>query len=284
MRGKRAILVLIFVASYTALSAETGREIAVGDGFVLTGVDGKLTCAARLEAKPRDSNEKWVFEFDSAISSEQGQIDAGASLELLPSSTLEKMAADTGGRNTAGYRLWGKVTKYKGRNFIFPIYFLPLSKVRQAEASAPQQPQSKEPQVIINEPEDSVALPEEIIAKIETRKIFQPEQPETRSGGAQRSPEGLELKQDTMLPERTGFITEKDGQFVFELDALGQSIQNISFQLLPCQVLEQLERTQTAALDPVRFKIAGIVTEYKGRNYLLLQRAIRAYSHDNFGR
>jgi len=266
MDRKPVIFVLILAISCAALSAEPGREIAVRDGFVLTGADGNLTKA--------DSNEKWLFEFDSVVSDEQGQIDAGVSLELLPSSALEKIAADMGNRTASGCRIWGKVTKYKGRNFIFPIYFLPLSKAKQSESVTPQQPQSKEPQVTINEPEDSLALPQEIIAKLQTRKTFQPEQSE----------KGLELKQDTILPERTGFIAEKDGQFVFELDALGQNIQSVSFQLLPCQVLERLEQTQSAALDPVRFKIAGIVTEYKGRNYLLLQRAIRAYSHDNFGR
>jgi len=266
MDKKPAIFVLILAISYAALSAEPGREIAVRDGFVLTGVDGNLAKA--------DSNEKWLFEFDSAVSDKQGQINAGVSLELLPSSALEKIAADMGNRTTSSYRLWGKVTKYKGRNFIFPIYFLPLSRAKESESATPQQPQSKEPQVTINEPEDSVALPQEIIAKLQTRKTFQPEQSE----------KGLELKQDTILPERTGFIAEKDGQFVFELDALGQKAGQISFQLLPCQVLEHLQQMQSAEPDPIRFKIAGIVTEYKGRNYLLLQRAIRAYSHDNFGR
>jgi len=261
-----AILVLIFVTTCAVFSAEPGREIAVRDGFVLAGVDGKFTSA--------DSNEKWLFEFDSDVSDEQGQVcTTGMKIELLPSATLEKIAADMENRTTSGYRLWGKVTKYKGRNFIFPIYFLPLSKVKQAEPATPQQSQSKEPQVTINEPEDLLALPQEIIAKLQTRKTFQPEQSE----------KGLELKQDTILPERTGFIAEKDGQFVFELDALGKNIQKISFQLLPCQVLERLQQTQSAEPDPIRFKIAGIVTKYKGRNYLLLQRAIRAYSHDNFG-
>ncbi len=267
MNEKPAIFVLILTATCVAFSA----DIAVRDGFVITGADGNLAKA--------DSNDKWFFEFDSDVNDEQGRVfTSGTRIELLPSSTLEKMTADTASRSAGGCRLWGKVARYKGNTFIFPIYFLPLSSTKKAETSTPQQPQSKEPQVAINELEDSVALPNEIVAKIETRKTFQPEQ------SAQQSPEGVELKQDTILPERTGFITEKDGQFVFELDALGQNVQNISFQLLPCQVLERLEQTQAAALDPVRFKIAGIVTEYKGRNYLLMQRAIRAYSHDNFGR
>jgi hypothetical protein len=248
------------------LAAGPERKITVRDGFVLAGVDGKVTKA--------DSNEKWLFEFDSDVSDNKSQVYAGANLELLPSATLEKMAADMGDRTTTSYRLWGKVTKYKDRNFIYPIYFLPLSKVEQTKQPIPQKSQQQQPQLTINEPDDALVLPQEIIAKLKTKKTFQPKQLQ----------KGLELKQDCILPERTGFITEKNGKLVFELDALGKNIQKISFQLLPCQALERLQQTQTAEPDAIRFEIAGIVTKYKGRNYLLLQRAIRAYSHDNFGR
>jgi len=264
MDKRPAILILVFLASYAVLGAGQERKIALRDGFVLAGVDGKLT-------KP-DSNEKWLFEFDSDVSDDKSQVRAGANLEILPSATLEKMAADMGDRTTTSYRLWGKVTKYKDRNFIYPIYFLPLSKVKQTKQPTPQK--SQQQQLTINEPDDALVIPQEIIAKLKTKKTFQPKQLQ----------KGLELKQDRILPERTGFITEKNGKLVFELDALGKNIQKISFQLLPCQTLERIQQMQSAEPDSVRFKIAGIVTKYKGRNYLLPQRAIRTYSHDNFGR
>jgi hypothetical protein len=49
-------------------------------------------------------------------------------------------------------------------------------------------------------------------------------------------------------------------------------------------VLELAEQRQSAVPEPVRFKIAGIVTKYKGKNYLLLQKVTRVYSHQNFDR
>lgn len=266
MDKRPAILILVFLTSYATLGAGPGREITAQDGFVLSGVDGKVTKA--------DSNEKWLFEFDSDVSDDKSQVYAGASLELLPSSTLEKMSADMGDRTTTSYRLWGTATKYKDRNFIYPIYFLPLSKVKQTKQPIPQKSQQQQPQLTINEPDDALVLPQEIIAKLKTKKTFQPKQLQ----------KGLELKQDFILAERTGFIAEKDGKLVFELDALGKNVQKISFQLLPCQALERLQRTQAGEPDPIRFKIAGIVTKYKDQNFLLPQRAIRAYSHDNFGR
>ena len=92
----------------------------------------------------------------------------------------------------------------------------------------------------------------------------------------------LELKQDFILADRTGFILESSQESQLVLDALGRNIGQLSFELLACETLERAERKQSAELEQVRFKTAGIVTQYKGRHYLLLQRARRAYSHGNF--
>jgi hypothetical protein len=92
----------------------------------------------------------------------------------------------------------------------------------------------------------------------------------------------LELKQDSILADRTGFIRDSGGGLVFAFDALGRNIGTIQLQLLPCEILERAQRRQVVEADAVRFKVAGIVTEYKGQYYLLLQRAIRVYSYGNF--
>ena len=57
------------------------------------------------------------------------ELKAGQSLELLKSATLEKMIEDAKTRLEADYRLWGKVTKFEGKNYIFAVYFLALRKI-----------------------------------------------------------------------------------------------------------------------------------------------------------
>ena len=79
-------------------------------------------------------------------------------------------------------------------------------------------------------------------------------------------------------------VKKNDGRLVFVLDAFGLNVRPVSLRLLPCGVLEMAEQIQAAVPEPVRFKIAGIITKYKGENYLLLQRATRVYSHQNFDR
>jgi len=106
-----------------------------------------------------------------------------------------------------------------------------------------------------------------------------------KGAGVSVSAVKAELKRDSILADRTAFLSKKDdGQLVFVLDALGRNVRPVSLWLLPCEVLELAEYRQSAEPEPVRFKIAGIVTKYKGENYLLLQKATRIYSHQNFDR
>lgn len=276
MIGKRLIiLVLMLFISQTALGAKTAGTTLLPDGFTLNGIDGKL---ARVDSNESPNGpdisriERWFFKFDSDLSTDRGQISAGTSIELLPSAALEKMTTDVNESSQPGYRLWGRVTKYQGQNFIFAIYFLSISEIKQQPAPQKSQQQSSSP--TINEPDDQLAIPEELIAKLATRRIVRPEQ----------FRKGLELKQDAILVDRTGFIRESGHEVSLDLDALGRNVQSTSLRLLPCEVLQRAMSIQSDEPDPMRFKIAGIITQYKGNYYLLLQRATQVYSHGNFAR
>lgn len=108
-----------------------------------------------------------------------------------------------------------------------------------------------------------------------------PQRESSKSGDgtkSQRSP-------DRMLVDAIGRIEPAaSGRFVFVPDAFGWNIDKARYELLPCGVLEQALQSQAASPDPIRFNIVGLVTEFKGRQYLLLQRAIRVYGYGNFGR
>ncbi|MHC4175614.1 MAG: hypothetical protein ACYST5_22110 [Planctomycetota bacterium] len=316
MSGRLVLLVLVFsmsvVSAASGVGAPTAPQALLRDGFVLRGIDGKLTPAVLLRKsevagdspaliKESESGRGpglnrygsgWFFELGSDVSDYRVRAGAGTRLELLPSATLEKMTADV---NERSVRLWGRVTRYKDQNFIFPMYFLPLTKTAKPQSQipkAPQKPQRQEDrrQPAISDPNDILEIPQEIIEKLKTRKAGRlkvlPETTEAkkrqeRPGPAKRP----EIKQDSILADRTALLDEQDdGRLVFVLDALGRSVQDVSLRLLPCEALELTEARQSAALEPVRFKIAGIRTAYKGKGYLLLQKATRVYSHENFDR
>jgi hypothetical protein len=162
------------------------------DGFVLTGVDGKLAIHDSNENSRESSFDRWFFEFDSDVSDDRGLIKAGASLELLPSAVLERMIADANNdsnaspvrsktsetttipskqiSNGASYRLWGKVTRYRGKNFIFPTHFLPLAKAKKSQLRTSQKSPQQENRPKINEPNDVLTIPKELIDKLPDRK------------------------------------------------------------------------------------------------------------------
>jgi hypothetical protein len=94
----------------------------------------------------------------------------------------------------------------------------------------------------------------------------------------------LSTESDGVIVDRTGFLRKGKEGFYFDFDALGRNFDSLSLPLLSCQSLEDMYNQQQLSPVLLRFKISAIVTSFKGRNYLLLQRAIRAYSHGNFAR
>jgi hypothetical protein len=314
MNRTSILFILVFFIGIVPTASGFGAEIIretplLRDGFIMMGVDGNLI---RQPGGLSDNNDVWFFELASDVNDYRTVIKAGTRLELLPSSALEKMTADKKMRTTVAYRLWNsRVTKYKGRNFIFPGFFMPLSKAGKTEQKPSQETQRKQQKpaeiqsgqerelpLALNEPNDVLAMPQEIIEKlragrekpaISTKPIVDSNEisVDDSQPAKEKLPDARRYIQssDSIFVDRTAFLVEQDkGRFAFVPDALGRNVQKLSLHLLPCATLELTELKQAAEPDTVRFKIAGIMTKYKGKNYLLLEKATRAYSHGNFGR
>jgi hypothetical protein len=243
------------------------------DDYVFAGVDGKL-----IQTAP----DKWAFEFESAANIGEAEIKAGQTLEMLGSSTLEKMAADANERSDAMFRIWAKVTKFEGKNYLFAVYYLSLRKIDQPTGEAVKNEPNKTDQAsvrqAVNAPNDVVNIPPEIVALLKTSEVLP-----TTEAQATRAEE-LQLKQDTIFANRAGRVAVKNGGYVFEADALGRGVGKFAIKLLPCQKLEDALLQVQSESNPVRFNVAGILTKYKGEQYLLLQKTTRMYSYGNFGR
>jgi hypothetical protein len=147
-----------------------------------------------------------------------------------------------------------------------------------------------------------LGVPKEILEqlrdreKVRPRKVVKPLKQATRAAADVNEPKSAQeqaagpapperqaMKQDTVLADRTAVLVKlKEGRFSFVLETLGWRAGQVSLQLLPCEALELTEQRQGSVPERVLFKVAGIRTEYKGRPYLLLQRAARVYSYGNF--
>lgn len=265
MAGKLTISFMLAFIGWLALpTAGQTDAVTLRDGFFLNGVDGRLIYS--------DSN-RWSFEFIDDINDGRNFLKPGWTVEFLPSSALEKTISDANNQTDKNYRLWGRLTKYNNENYIFCIHALPLEQIRKNQPK--QSADARQPKTIpaVNDRNDAVTIPDEILKKLNNRRIVRPVELK----------KGLEIKLDFILSEKTGFIKEKKtGQYIFTPDTIGRNVQNIQLPLLPCGTLQRALQKQSSEPEQLRFKVTGIVTEYAGKHYLLLQRAIRVYSYGNF--
>jgi hypothetical protein len=259
------LILTMMVAAVPTVSAFAVEEL-LRDDYVISGIDGLL-----IEGK----NGQWQFEFESELSDGTTTLKAGQSLMLLKSATLEKMVDDAKQRPEARYRLWCKVTKFEGKNYVFPSYFVGLRKLEDKRQRTEDRGQKTEGgRQTINSPNDIVKIPEEIVSQLAMSEVLP----------AVETPSAMRLEQDTIFANRVGRIYEEKGTYFFKPDGLGLGVEEGEIELLPCQALDDAMRQIKSAINPARFSVAGILTKYKDQQLLLLQKATRAYSYGNFGR
>jgi hypothetical protein len=84
------------------------------------------------------------------------------------------------------------------------------------------------------------------------------------------------MREGTPLVNRTGRLTQVSGpdgnhaEFNFEAD--GSALRDPPLIILPNLRLMAMEDAVRAASRDLRFRVSGVVTEYRGRNYLLLEK------------
>ena len=84
------------------------------------------------------------------------------------------------------------------------------------------------------------------------------------------------LREGTDVIDRVGRIQKTpDGQqtlFVFDSD--GRAMSDAPLVILPNLKLMSMENAVSEASHDLRFRVTGTVTEYRGRNYILLQKVV----------
>ena len=121
-----------------AQAGETAQEHAkrIGEWCMGSAVDGKLTTAA--------GSNTWFFTAEVNITDGRGTVKAGEPIELLPSSTLERMTSLPADNDEAIHvRLWARIIRYCNRNVL--IDKLPSRKFVNRKAPNKQDLDSKFP-------------------------------------------------------------------------------------------------------------------------------------------
>jgi len=286
----------LLLAARPSFCAQPAARALLPETAAFDRVDGRILHV--------DANDTWLFALTAEVKTPAYRLPAGARFVLLPSATLGRLSADANERVAPRYRLSARVTRFQGQNYLFATSYLPLSKFKadknpeggeqKAEESSPNQKSKIENQ---RSEEPELVIPPEVLEQLK-------KQPPLR--GPRRRTEAQEkpTPEDRVLADCVGRIEDcrvgsqptrsvridpvdawgKTPPYVFMPYALGWNLSGIRYELLPCAALEQALQVQTRALDPLRFSVAGLVTEFQGKKYLLLQRAVVAYNYGNFGR
>jgi hypothetical protein len=84
------------------------------------------------------------------------------------------------------------------------------------------------------------------------------------------------LREGTFVIDRVGRIERGDGgslpEFLFEAD--GRSLADPPLIVLPNLKLMEIENALDAVAADMKFRITGRITEYRGRNYVLLEKVV----------
>jgi hypothetical protein len=91
------------------------------------------------------------------------------------------------------------------------------------------------------------------------------------------------VREGTHLVTRTGRLNHSaDGtQAFFTFDSDGKAMKDPPMIVLPNLKLMSMEGAVASASKDVRFRISGTVTEYKQRNYILIDKAVVTADVDN---
>jgi hypothetical protein len=83
------------------------------------------------------------------------------------------------------------------------------------------------------------------------------------------------VREGTYIIDRLGRLTKTDkGEFEFTFESDGKALHDPPMLLLPNLKLAQLEDAVTSQARDLKVRVTGRVTEYRGRNYLLLDMVI----------
>ena len=284
-------VLLLLLAAGPALSAQPTARQPLPETAVLDRVDGRLLHV--------DANDTWLFELTMDVKTPDYRLPARTRFVLLPSAALGRLTADVNDRSAPRYRLSARVTRYQGKNFLFPIYYLPLSKFKDdknpEDGGQKTEDRSANPQSAIRNPQSGspeLAIPPEVLEQLKKQR---PLRGPRRSAETEKKP--IQESPDRVLVDGVGRIERssmgvppmlqdhgQDARATFVPYALGWNLGDVCYELLPCAALEQVLQKHKQVLDPIRFSVAGLVTEFRGKKYLLLQRAVVVYNYGNFGR
>jgi hypothetical protein len=258
---------------FAALAASLQAETLMPEGFVINGIDG-------VAVKSETSNEDWSFVTSVELTYMKTVLAKDTLLPILPSNGRGQIQSIAQDKAKIPVRIWGILTQYRKKNYLFPIQVLPLTVSAPTPVESKPLPSADPTKTDPNaDPNTDEVMPAELLAILRSQQRVDLAQ--LSEVVATQETTAVAYERESSLIGKAGYITlGETKQFI--PDAFGRKIEKTSFILLPCLTLENTEERLSRGLGRYRYTISGIMTPCQGKNYLLLYRAVRTYSNHNF--
>ncbi len=258
---KQVILLLACMMLISPVWAKT----VIDEGLIIKGIEGVVRKVEKVDV--------WNFIPDADITMPKGTLPAGKAISLLPCSVLEQISSLAGADNQVHVRLWAMFTEYGWNNYLFSVYFLPISEDADAQPEKPDASDGKKEDKAkaATDKEDSI-IPGDILTQIKSNK----------APDLQKFQQIAKVSGDMNLIGKAGHLKKQGKIKYFQPDAFGYKIDNSQYLLLPCKMLKHAERQMNKSPGRQRYNVSGLVTVYKNRRYILLRRTVRTYTNGNF--
>lgn len=226
----------------------------------------------------------WIFAPESEGETTLPSTPAKVPLVILPNqqlSVIEQRIKEAG--PTAKFVVTGMVTQYTNRdgtagNGLLIESAAPGEPVLAAEKIEPTAPAAPAGNLPPEKMLDRMLKPTTASSARPLRPTSAPSKDST-SGTATVAPGASILtvmREGSFLVDRTGRLTRAaDGQsWEFTFDADARAMKDAPVVILPNLKLMAMEQAVKGSNRDLRFRITGMVTEYNGRNYVLLEKVL----------
>ncbi|MDY7107996.1 MAG: hypothetical protein SYC29_05100 [Planctomycetota bacterium] len=231
----------------------------------------------RLEQHPIDGS--WKFIIDPA-----DEHSPGHELAMMPGTLLAEMERmiESAPDHRLVFEMTGEVYIFRGRNYLMPTHPpLLIGREKRPEQGDPAEPPDAPASEEKNADDETEAAEDEstedIIGDLQRAVGPVARRPEAESSAAMTedtavtgAPPADLVREGTVLLSRRGTIRRAgDGSFIFVFDADAEGLADPPMTLLPCLLLERMDRRIRQKEEYATVLLSGHVYTYQGRNYLL---------------
>ncbi len=97
------------------------------------------------------------------------------------------------------------------------------------------------------------------------------------------APVNRKLRPDgSRIVDRAGRLTSSGDYLTFTFESRSEGMQELPLRLLPNRLLEDMELISESGRKPIVFVVSGQVTEYRGVNYLMVEKLLQRADLGNF--